>query len=389
MGRWAVIVCVVLVQTSLIFWLLEVLAARWLADSDQLFIWHERLNHVWPANTSRRNPGAPDRDPLNAAPFEQYINSEGWLEMREFEREKPPNTLRIFYVGDSFVEGTVPMEKSLPAHVEAHVRRNLADSGQRVEVINAGVRSYSPVIYYIQIRYYLEPFDPDVVVLNIDMTDDFDDFKYRETLMLDDEGNPWAAPRRDIFRSAYLDTLDGPVALGPREKVQLWLYTHSNIFRYLLSSRPPPRLTDREFQDLLGYSRWKWVEHEWDEATEENVAFTLGMIGRIADYCRSAGIQLVLTAVPHYEQFVGVDGERRWSLRPHREIKRVAKAHGAVYLDAHAAMQARIDGTPQWAWYAKGDMHFNVRGYKLWADVQAALLMRNGFGFLEEPSHRR
>jgi hypothetical protein len=346
---------------------------------------HARLNHVWPANTGRLNQGEGDRDSENAQPFFQYFNAQSWLEEYDVSLTKPTDTFRIFYVGDSFVEGATPMDRNLPSLVERKLSERFATSGTAFEVINTGTRSYSPILYYILIRYYLAEYDPDLIVLNIDMTDDFDDFKYRQTLVTDENGDPWAAPRRDIFGAVYLDTERGPIALGWREKLHLWLYMNSYTYNWLIARNTTPEvspLIDSAAEVGVGYSRWQWVEREWEGQTAENAMYTLRMIGRIARYCAANDIGLLLTAVPHFRQFTDVDGERAWSLRPHREIARVAAEQGVPYFDAHAALAPKIAGTEQTEYYARGDMHFNLRGYRLWAKAHFEALIDPTLGLL-------
>ncbi len=78
-----------------------------------------------------------------------------------------------------------------------HQHPRQRENPTRFEVINTGTASYSPVIYYILLRHYLLPYEPDLVVLAVDMTDDYDDHVYRESLIRDSGGNPWAAPPND------------------------------------------------------------------------------------------------------------------------------------------------------------------------------------------------
>jgi DNA segregation ATPase FtsK/SpoIIIE-like protein len=45
-----------------------------------------------------------------------------------------------------------------------------------------------------------------MMVDSVDMTDDYDDWKYSETAILDHEGNPVAVPQRNLYTSAFIDT---------------------------------------------------------------------------------------------------------------------------------------------------------------------------------------
>lgn len=51
--------------------------------------------------------------------------------------------------------------------------------------------------------------------------------------------------------------------------------------------------------------------------------------GHGTDYCKQNNVKLLLTGVPYYQQLIsGPDGKRVWSIRPHREIEKVALKYG-------------------------------------------------------------
>ncbi len=167
-----------------------------------------RFNHVPKVNNSVVTNELVSLN-LDFPPFERNWNKQGWVETYDVEPNKPDTTYRIFYIGDSFVEGNVATDESLPSFVEQELEQRVPGRDLRFEVINAGVGSYSPVLYYIRLRYQIMDFDPDLVVVAVDMTDDFDDWKYRLTVIHDSDGNPVAAPPRDIFASEFIGHAKG------------------------------------------------------------------------------------------------------------------------------------------------------------------------------------
>jgi hypothetical protein len=81
---------------------------------------------------------------------------------------KPPDRYRILMLGDSFTMGkgvedhhtfSVLLERSLNEKVPAC-------NGRTIEVLNAGVDSYAPILSFIQLQRDLHRLEPDVVVLN-------------------------------------------------------------------------------------------------------------------------------------------------------------------------------------------------------------------------------
>lgn len=89
---------------------------------------------------------------------------------------------RVLLIGDSFTEGIgVDFEETFAGRVH----NELQASG--VDVLNAGVMSYCPIIYYRKIKYLLEEvgLEFDYVVVFLDMSDIQDEVIYR----LDANGN--------------------------------------------------------------------------------------------------------------------------------------------------------------------------------------------------------
>ena len=129
------------------------------------------------------------------------INSQG-LRDREHTLAKPPNTIRIAVLGDSFAEALqVPMERAFWAVMEPKLQQ-CAPPGIRVEVLNFGVSGFSTARELILLRQRVWQYNPDVVLLLVTLRNDIRDnsraldpyansglpyFVYRDgTLTLDD-----------------------------------------------------------------------------------------------------------------------------------------------------------------------------------------------------------
>jgi hypothetical protein len=100
------------------------------------------------------------------------INSDG-LRDREHSKEKPPGTLRIAVVGDSYAEA---FQVSQGAAFWAVMERRLGDCpslrGRRVEVINFGVSGYGTAQELITLRERVWAYSPDVVLLAVTTNND-------------------------------------------------------------------------------------------------------------------------------------------------------------------------------------------------------------------------
>jgi lysophospholipase L1-like esterase len=89
----------------------------------------------------------------------------------EFQKTKPPGTVRIAVLGDSFTEGLGEAQAdSIPKQLE----ESLNKKGIKAEVWNCGVRGGSPAVYLLWLKTLVD-YNLDVVVLNLfdnDMDDD-------------------------------------------------------------------------------------------------------------------------------------------------------------------------------------------------------------------------
>lgn len=361
--------------TVLLFAVLEWIAAEYVSLPGDFLEPDPVLNHVRPQNVTVHYSRAVAGDVEWSAPYEKHFNAQGWANSRDISQTKDLGVFRIFYLGDSFVEGTVPEEQTLTFLVEEGLRHA---GDLNIEVINAGTVSYSPLLYYLRIRNEILKYSPDLIVFTVDMTDMFDDWKYRQVLRLDELGNPKAVPPQNWYEREYVETKVGVRKRSLWHSLQMFLYEHSSLFNGAIRIAQTIRQdrlyeagTDGSLHELGIPSRWAWCSpKEWDQLTTECVNFTKEMISLSVELCKAHGIQVLLTAVPHYEQFaLGENGEPLWSSRPHIELEQLAKSLEIPYLNAFEALKSTIRGTEQEEYYLRGDMHFNPRGYKVWAEA--------------------
>ena len=82
--------------------------------------------------------------------------------------------------------------------LEQSLRQKLAAcNGRPLEVLNAGVDSYAPVLSFIQLKRELTQLEPDLVILNLDVSDLAQEAAYRRQAVFGDDGEVEAVPQRD------------------------------------------------------------------------------------------------------------------------------------------------------------------------------------------------
>ena len=103
------------------------------------------------------------------------INSRG-LHDREHVVAKPPDTIRIVVLGDSFAEALqVPMENAFWAVMEKQLQGCVAPTRVKVEVLNFGVSGFSTARELITLRQRVWQYNPDVVLLLVTLHNDIRD----------------------------------------------------------------------------------------------------------------------------------------------------------------------------------------------------------------------
>ena len=90
---------------------------------------------------------------------------------------KPPEVYRIICVGDETI--LAPEVDDTSTYVKVLQRRLQAVSNRPIEVINAAVPDYCPLLSYLQVKHRLAGLDPDLIIAHFDMSDVWDDRRFR------------------------------------------------------------------------------------------------------------------------------------------------------------------------------------------------------------------
>ena len=98
---------------------------------------------------------------------------------------KPPGTLRILMMGDSYTFGFPVRDEETFCHL---IQEGLRAQGLPVEVVNAGVSGYAPTLHYVSLRDQFLEFQPDLVVLWYDLGDIQEDAWFQKNIVSDGQG---------------------------------------------------------------------------------------------------------------------------------------------------------------------------------------------------------
>ena len=274
-----------------------------------------------------------------------YTNSLGFRDREVREVALDPGRERILLIGDSFTEGVrIDFEKT----VAGLLAEDLAADG--IEVLNAGVSSYSPTIYERKVRYLIEDvklrFSRLVVLLDIS---DIEDEARR--YMLADDGK--VRSQRSAGSQVVEDVKRGLRAYSI-------LYGVPRLFEKAAPPRPPnaPNATIQNPR-----ARWTVDDDLYEAWGRRGLHAAAQSMDRLADLLRTHDIPLTLVVYPWPTQVD--DGElespqvifwRAWS-----------REHGAQFIDLFPAFitadpkenQRTIEDL-----FIRHDAHWNEAGHR-------------------------
>lgn len=292
-----------------------------------------------------------------------HINSFG-LRSPEVAVPKPGGTVRILLLGDSFTFGfRVSDEETFARRLEARLHGSYGAAP--VEVVSAGVVSYCPLLEYLQYRHHLHVLEPDLVVLNFDMSDVQDHMAYSRDLVLGSDGVPLFVTEPSLRNQA------------PRPWPKLLLFEW--LGRRIQGARGRVQSTLEGVPYVRDQDRYLWTLDggpEWDAEARSAMAPILDL-SRLLEHDR---IPLVLATYPQPWQ-VSADatptppirdqyGVGRHAVhlndRPFRKLASFASEHHIPFVNATSAF--RQDATPV-TLFLNYDFHFTPRGNQLYADV--------------------
>jgi hypothetical protein len=269
---------------------------------------------------------------------------------------------RLVFIGDSFTEGAgVRYEDSFVGRVD----EALAPRG--VEVLNAGVISYCPIIYYRKVQHLLEDVGLrfDALVVYIDIGDIQDEVTYK----LDAEGNVRSRPVRRVQELAA-DQEHGGRGFFRFPRLKKFLDRHSLLWShaYVGLERLFPMEGNRA-------GLWTVDDDVFEAYGREGLELGRENMDRLAGLLRASGISLTVAVYPWPDQVRHHDLHSRqvafWSAW--------AAAHGAGFIDYFPRfIGSAPPGEVLDRYFIRGDVHWNEAGHRLVAD-----------GFLEHYAARR
>ncbi|MGA9121292.1 MAG: hypothetical protein WB699_18135 [Bacteroidota bacterium] len=277
-------------------------------------------------------PGARGR--YETTEFNVPYNIDSWgLRDGEFPMEKPRGTRRILMLGDSFTEGDGVREEDTFSH-RLQVLLDSAYTPGSWQVINAGVGSYSPLLEYIYLTRKGLAFTPDLVILNFDLSDIYDDINYTSRARFDSRGLPVGveaeapeAPKEGI-EAGLIGVKD-----FFKDHTRLYNFIRLRIDRYLEGARRKMNVSGDVRYDKYAFLRENYVPRDSDWA------LSFRYVRLIRDTLKARGIDFWLTVYPYGlqvnpkewdsgRQFWGFKPDTLYSTRPQDFMEQFCRHNG-------------------------------------------------------------
>ena len=273
---------------------------------------------------------------------------------------------RILLMGDSFAEGIgITFDDSFAGLLDRAGR----ERGQKIEFLDAGVASYSPVIYYKKIKYLLERgLQFDEVVLLSDSSDVEDEAT--SYFCIDDDPKyhslcttpPGAAPEPAIKRDFFIDHF--VVSNRIRVTVKRWIQSALGNRRQAIEN---------------DHNRIGWTTKHPDPAkylplgVDGGIARSLQNMTKLADLLASRGIPLTIVVYPWAQQIAQNDRDSRQVALWRDFCTKRCKA----FIDLFPVFFAAADSDKDWYehLYILGDDHFSAAGNRMMFEELAKRLM--------------
>ncbi|MCK6452155.1 MAG: SGNH/GDSL hydrolase family protein [Alphaproteobacteria bacterium] len=363
----------------------------------------KRVLPTWPATMPASNPRQPSPifhhglRPMMAVhsragpiiyPFN--TNSLGMVDAEPRRVDVKGGGCRVLVIGDSFTEGFgVGWDKSFAGIL---ARRW---SGQGIELLNAGVVTYSPSIYYRKIRHLVEEVGLrfDAVLAFIDMSDASDEWHSYD---LNAAGNvvaiggvaqipPMREPKwldhlwyraqdnslllhlaKDLYGAL---TRKAPTRPPPRPSLPHLPPLPLPLGRIGVPAPidvPPPQVAEFDGMINIGNGRWTVDPHLWNEYGRDGALVGAERMDRLLLLLRARSIPLAIAVYPWPDQLFA--GDRDSAQR--RFWGEWARTRGAGFIDLFPAFFAAPDARAAiHRYYIAGDFHWNAAGHALVADT--------------------
>ena len=303
-----------------------------------------------------------------------HTNSLGFKDRTNRAVQLKTDKYRIVFIGDSFTEGIgYPYEETFVGLID----RELAKSNY--EVLNSGVSSFSPKLYYLKIKYLIENVGLkfDELDVYLDISDIQDEIEYEDFQPSGSYG--FAMANRLIFMVKKY-SLIGNVAAR-----KLILLRREWLIRSIGAKLPQPAEQVQNKATPAGQDQevaanpnlwgnvdaylderadWVYREEVFKKWGEKGVSLAAQNMDKLADLCKKYQIKLIIAVYPWPKEVL----TKNFNSKNILIWEDFCKKREIPFLNCYPDFfNNRQDENIKDKYYLGGDVHFNQYGQKIMA----------------------
>ena len=270
------------------------------------------------------------------------------------DTEKP----RILFMGDSFTEGAaVDYADSFVGLIDSHL-------GDEIDVLNAGVVSYSPAIYFLKTQYLIKQiglsFDHLVVAIDIsDIIDDGELYKVQDEKIIFNGYSP-SGFRQSWFMAPLLDFLHDYTTIGR-------LFIHYSVKAYEMLTQKGGKHFRTKEEKSLGAGRpeglWTINEFLYSDFGKAGLESSNRHLTLLNDLLKDESISMTIVVYPWPDQIlhndlhsIQVEFWEKWAKEQSVNFINLFP----LFIKAGQSKSERI--TTIKTYYFEADVHWNKKG---------------------------
>jgi hypothetical protein len=326
-------------------------------------------------------------------PVRIITNSKGFRNDREFVYTAPPRTLRILFLGDSFVDGMRTDQKDTIGYQWERLlnSRGCSEQTDVYEVLISGHNNPADAWYYYQ--EYGRLYHPQLVVLGVTLGNDLTWHGYRSTfrpifgpsgqrmLLWQQDAHQTPPPQEWFPDDAYVspnqtvipDKIEGRLRTLLHDMFPQWS-------GYMIPAVTLPANNDRRHVEMQDFSTSLGLFYQpLLPQIERQYTNFFEILDGLADAVARHGGRLLVVLFPTrlqasseewklFLKFFSLHSSKFDLSYPDRTILSFCKARSLPCLDLLPAFQAHYASSSESLYRPHGDMHFNEAGQRLAAD---------------------
>lgn len=287
---------------------------------------------------------------------------------------KPEDTYRIVYLGDDTVFALEVAENETFCQLIQEQLQKVHE--QKVEVVNAGIPKYCPLLSYLHFKHDLACLQPDLLVFHFDLSDVADDHYYRRHAQMGAKGLPILCTH-----PSFQESTQSRKAASEQRFLLLQVLKRQLGLLPADENRPSDQ---NDIESPTGRYAWTREDHsDW----KVYIAQTLSPLSHLQDLAHQMSCPFVVTLspVPWQISEKGMSdpsARQQWGIAPNRvydsqlamePVHEYLNSLSIPYCDVTKHFQSEklpeklfLKTTPQLSW----------QGHKLFADLVSNYLAR-------------